>query len=79
MQPYMLFAGNDYYPSGGAKDFQCFFDSVDDAITYFEQRNQRIMGDIYNIYLPIRDWYQVVQSNDMSIVTESNFWVSDDN
>lgn len=29
---YLLFAGNDYYPYGGADDLQGKFDTVDEAI-----------------------------------------------
>ena len=31
MKRYVLFAGSDYYPSGGWKDFRAMFDSVEEA------------------------------------------------
>lgn len=30
---YLLFAGNDYYPKGGANDLQGCFETLDKAIT----------------------------------------------
>lgn len=55
MKAYLLFSGYNYYPGGGIDDYIGDFDSVDDAISHFET-------ECYG------DWYQVVQSNDMSEV-----------
>ena len=34
MKRYLLFAGYDYYPSGGMDDFKNDFDTIDEAIQY---------------------------------------------
>jgi hypothetical protein len=36
MKPYMLFAGDWYYPSGGVGDFVNSFDSVEAAERYYD-------------------------------------------
>lgn len=41
---YMLFAGDDYYPGGGMRDFVGFFNSIDEA----------------NVAGKEEDWHQVV-------------------
>ena len=38
---YLLFAGENYYPSGGASDFIAAFDSVDDAKAHAEQQQYK--------------------------------------
>jgi hypothetical protein len=38
LKPYLLFAGDNYYPSGGWDDFAGEFDSADDAIAAFSQK-----------------------------------------
>ena len=37
---YLLFAGENYYPSGGASDFIAAFDSVDAAKAHAEQEHR---------------------------------------
>lgn len=32
--PYLLFAGDTYYPSGGAEDYRGSFESLDEAAAY---------------------------------------------
>ena len=34
MKRYLLFAGYDYYPSGGMGDFKNDFDTIDEAMQY---------------------------------------------
>lgn len=71
MKAYLLFAGSKYYPSGGAQDFQGFFDSIDDAVTFFEQNNQ-LAQDYSSSYRSEWDWYHVAQPSDMSICASGN-------
>lgn len=56
MKAYLMFSGLDYYPGGGIADYDGDFDSIDEAVKHFEDMRH--------------DWYQIVQSNDMSIVCE---------
>ena len=56
MKTYFLFGGDTYYPSGGMKDLQGKFDSVEECETFVENMNF--------------DWYQIVESDTLSIVKE---------
>jgi hypothetical protein len=40
MKRYLLFCFNDYYPSGGFNDFENSFDTIDEAINYFETKKE---------------------------------------
>lgn len=61
MKPYLLFAGMNYYPSGGMGDFQGDFDSVDEAIDFFHKRNEGSKNWGW-------EWYSVVQHSDLNEV-----------
>ena len=41
MKRYLLFAGEDYYPSGGAYDFVGSFDSIDEAVNALNYKEYR--------------------------------------
>ncbi len=47
MKRYALFAGDQYYPSGGWDDFIGTYDSVEDALEAEAKRTRH-------------DWYQIV-------------------
>lgn len=57
MKRFLLFTGDNYYPSGGWGDFQKDFDTLEEATNY--------MGHNYNV-----DWFQVVDSTTGEIVKE---------
>lgn len=46
MEKYHLFAFDDYYPSGGAKDYVESFDSVEEAVSF---ATNHLTNDIYQI------------------------------
>ena len=68
MKAYLLFSGDNYYPSGGISDYKGDFDSLDEAVTAFEN-GYYSEWDTDREHVRYNDWYQVVQSNDMSEVT----------
>ena len=41
MKRYLLFAGEDYYPSGGAKDLEGDFDTIDEAVNALDHEDYR--------------------------------------
>lgn len=69
MKAYLLFAGNEYYAAGGVNDYQGDFDSVDDAIDHFNGGGGFADWDTEKLYGQEWDWYQIVLSADMSVVT----------
>lgn len=58
MKRYLLFQFDDYYPSGGWKDFTGDFDSITDALT---NRANDPQGDLYQ--LVDTQLKQVIESN----------------
>lgn len=46
---YLLFAGNDYYPRGGALDLKGKFNSIDDAIAEHDPNEFEYDGGWANI------------------------------
>lgn len=58
MKRFLLFAGSDYYPSGGWKDFQKDFDTLEEANNY--------IGQNYNA-----DWFHLIDSKHMEVVRET--------
>lgn len=54
---FLLFAGEDYYPFGGGNDFKGSFDSVKEAIEFFDT-NKRMA-----------DWANVFDTEKESVVT----------
>lgn len=75
MKAYILFAGQRYYPQGGMDDYKGSFDSVDDAITAVEKNNKQYddyWNDVEGAEHTIRwEWWHVVQTSDMTCVTDS--------
>lgn len=60
MKTYLLFAGYNYYPNGGIEDYQGDFDSIDAAYKWMLKSSKTF------------DWWQIVQSNDMSVCDRGN-------
>lgn len=58
MQPYLVFAGCNYYPDGGMDDFVIAFDTATEAATWAEKERY--------------DWWQVVRHADMEVVAKSS-------
>lgn len=58
MKRYLLFAGDNYYPSGGWGDFVDGFDSVEQAALKLAERSY--------------DWFQIVDATTGEIVAGTN-------
>lgn len=58
MKRFHLFAGDDYYPAGGARDLRGSFDSVWDAVEHMANKPA--------------DWWHVLDSQTGQIVKESH-------
>ncbi len=54
MKRFLLFAGDQYYPCGGWRDFQGSFDTLEEALAK--------AADIHH------DWFQIVDSQSGCIV-----------
>ena len=73
-----LFAGSNYYPAGGWKDFKGSFDSVDLAKKHVAEHLQRyndwMDGDVvYSDDLIISwDWYDITD-NDMNLIVKDTY------
>lgn len=72
--PYAVFAGNCYYPEGGAKDFQDLFPTIESAKIWVELNAEEVVlgGSINDL------WAEIVDRKDMKILMEavyhSNGW-----
>jgi hypothetical protein len=65
MNKLILFAGQDYYPQGGVKDFVAFFESIE------EFRESRWYADkTCMVYGETIDWWQLVDVFTMQSVAE---------
>ncbi len=60
MKQFLLFAGDQYYPSGGWSDFQGDFDSVDAAKAHLP-----LVQEVQRLRSP---WWQIVDTKTFSIV-----------
>lgn len=60
---YWLFAGYSYYPHGGMRDCINSFDSIDGAVSAFNDYNSG--EDMENIEF---DWYEVLDTETMKVV-----------
>ena len=60
MKKYRVYAGMDFYPKGGIKDFLLYVESVDKTISYMETQKDEF------------DWYCIVRISDDEIVVEGN-------
>lgn len=73
MKAYILFGGKTMYPNGGIHDYRGHFDSVDAAIAAVEKNNKQnrdYWDDVEGVdYVSCWEWWHIVQSSDMSIVT----------
>jgi hypothetical protein len=65
MKQYLVFAGSDYYPSGGWKDFKGSFDSIDEAKKFLNTEELRSY-----------DWWQIVDTTTQEVVERdaNNRW-----
>ena len=54
---YLLFAGNQYYPNGGAEDFIGFYDTVEHAQIASPRDDWAQIAEIVNGSLVIRHTY----------------------
>jgi len=57
---YILFAGEDHYPCGGARDYQMSSDNIEDCKLFFEQR------DTSQLYCP--EWAHIIDRDTFEIV-----------
>lgn len=65
MKPYLLFAGHNYYPRGGAEDFRAFGDSIEELQELYTKSADawsRLEGSYPN------PWGQIVETSTMEIV-----------
>jgi hypothetical protein len=70
MKAYLLFAGNNFHANGGINDYQGDFDSLDEAVEFFEAGYYH-EWDIDRKSKCEWDWWHIVLSSDMSLVTDS--------
>ena len=61
MKEFLLFAGDEYYPSGGMLDLKGMFDSREEAQAYVDCRE----GDDAPVGCYQFDWYHIVRLSDM--------------
>lgn len=47
---FLLFAGDDYYPEGGAEDFIGSYDRLDDAIKAHDPNEYLVAGGWANVF-----------------------------
>ena len=50
MKRFLLFAGDSYYPEGGANDFKCSFETVSDEIEAHDPNEFKYNGGWANIF-----------------------------
>ena len=63
---YLLFAGERYYPLGGANDFVGYFKTIEVAETFALTLHNK--SYLLNDYEHMIDWYHIVDSTDFNIV-----------
>jgi hypothetical protein len=72
MKAYVLFSGNNYYPSGGASDFVGYFDTHQDAIDAAEslEKEWQDYKEDWDVPSPKHDadWWHVAETATMGIV-----------
>lgn len=64
---YLLFAGDDYYPRGGAEDLQGQYNSIEEAISNHNPNEHNMDGG----------WANILNLDTLEIVKEFNhseFW-----
>lgn len=65
--PYLLFAGDTYYPNGGLEDFIDRFETIEEAkIEALKSHNYSDMSGTW-----IFDWWHIVDVNTLTIVATS--------
>jgi hypothetical protein len=64
MKPFLLFAGDSYYPSGGWGDFQGAFATREEAVAEGERRINLRSGwqQLDGPHEDARDWYNVADA-----------------
>lgn len=68
---YLLFAGDDYYPSGGMVDYIGSFDTIAEAAAKGRERETLSNGFVCSA----PDWYQIVEHATMREVTDEGEYV----
>lgn len=71
MKRYLLFAGNFYYPNGGAEDFVKDFDNFDEALEYLNKGNH----DEHFFYNE-QVWCNIMDTHDGTIKKYSTSYLS---
>lgn len=59
---YLVFAGQNYYPNGGFEDFAGRFLSLEDARSFVNSEEQRLLCDWWQIVEVIGDSLELVES-----------------
>jgi hypothetical protein len=59
MKQYFVFAGDNYYPDGGWKDFKGAFDSIYEAKKFLNDRKQY-------------DWWEIIDAINREVVERFN-------
>lgn len=65
MKRYLLFAGNNYYPSGGMNDLAGDFDTIEEAVAFIGPRPGKVEDYEYTISF---DWAEIVELPDFTCV-----------
>ena len=65
MKNYLLFAGRDFYPIGGACDFKGAYDNFEDAVKEGQRLTEPAEG--YKFYVK-NDWFHVFSNELQSII-----------
>ena len=60
MKNFLVFAGINYYPSGGVKDFKKSFDTEREALLYVANKHGEYL-----------DWWQIVDRDTFTIIEET--------
>ena len=71
MKRFALFAGSNYYPSGGWADFEGSFDSVEEAQKFVFSHDDEHRAR-YGTPFPLYDWAQAVDLTDGTVTKLEN-------
>lgn len=61
MKKYLLFAGSDYYPEGGMKDYRFSHDTIEEC-EYFFFNDKELLANFSD------NWGQIVEYSSMKVV-----------
>jgi hypothetical protein len=67
MKRYLLFAGHNYYPSGGWEDYILDFNTEDEAMQYFKDNNKTKSS--FHCW----GWMHIVDRDTLKITTTKTF------